>query len=44
VFKNTNIQLFDKVKENISAKYKNLPAKFHQYLDEVIKMKLNELK
>jgi transcriptional regulator with GAF, ATPase, and Fis domain len=37
-------QSFEEAKKRVSAKYKNLPAKFHQYLDEVIKMKLNELK
>ncbi|MCX7798605.1 MAG: sigma 54-interacting transcriptional regulator [Melioribacter sp.] len=28
---------FDMVKEKFSSKYKNLPVRYHQYLDEVIK-------
>ena len=31
---------FEEVKSKFSSKYKNLPAKFHLYLDEVIKWKL----
>jgi len=31
---------FDKVKINFNSKYKNLPHKFHYYLDEIIKKKL----
>lgn len=34
---------FDDVKTKLSAKYKNLPAKFHLYLDDVIQRKLNNL-
>jgi transcriptional regulator with GAF, ATPase, and Fis domain/CHASE2 domain-containing sensor protein len=34
---------FDDVKTKLSAKYKNLPAKFHIYLDDVIQRKLNNL-
>jgi len=33
---------FEKIKENFNAKYKNLPRKFHFYLDEVIKKLLSE--
>ena len=32
---------FESIKQNFNSKYKNLPAKFHLYLDEVIKFKLN---
>jgi len=28
------------VKSEFSSKYKNLPAKFHPYLDEIIKWKI----
>jgi len=31
---------FDELKSKFASKYKNLPAKFHLYLDEVIKWKL----
>lgn len=31
---------FEKVKLEFSSKYKNLPAKFHHYLDEIIKWKI----
>jgi len=31
---------FEKVKINFNSKYKNLPRKFHYYLDEIIKKKL----
>lgn len=34
---------FETVKKNFSSKYKNLPVKFHSYLDEVIKQKLTDL-
>jgi hypothetical protein len=30
---------FDKLKKEFSNKYKNLPVKFHSYLDEVLKWK-----
>jgi transcriptional regulator with PAS, ATPase and Fis domain/CHASE2 domain-containing sensor protein len=33
---------FDKVKMSFSSKYKNLPQRFHKYLDEVIKYLLNK--
>ena len=33
---------FEEIKKLFSSKYKNLPAKFHQALDEVIKWKMNE--
>jgi DNA-binding NtrC family response regulator len=33
-------QNFDELKRKFSSKYKNLPAKFHPYLDEVIKWKI----
>jgi transcriptional regulator with PAS, ATPase and Fis domain len=33
---------FEEIKKLFSSKYKNLPAKFHQALDEVIKWKINE--
>jgi transcriptional regulator with GAF, ATPase, and Fis domain len=32
---------FEEVKSEFSSKYKNLPAKFHTYLDEIIKWKIN---
>lgn len=31
---------FEEVKKEFSSKYKNLPAKFHSYLDEIIKWKI----
>ena len=31
---------FEKMKSEFSSKYKNLPAKFHPYLDEIIKWKI----
>ena len=31
---------FEEVKSEFSSKYKNLPAKFHLYLDEIIKWKI----
>ena len=39
---NTGSKEFEVVKSKFSAKYKNLPAKFHFYLDEIIKWKLNK--
>lgn len=33
-------QNFDELKRKFSSKYKNLPVKFHPYLDEVIKWKI----
>jgi transcriptional regulator with GAF, ATPase, and Fis domain len=36
----TGISDFDEVKIRFASKYKNLPVKFHLYLDEVIKWKL----
>jgi transcriptional regulator with GAF, ATPase, and Fis domain len=36
----TGLTNFDEVKLRFASKYKNLPAKFHLYLDEVIKWKL----
>ncbi|GAB6281894.1 MAG: hypothetical protein STSR0008_06370 [Ignavibacterium sp.] len=38
--KKINSKDFDFVKSKLSAKYKNLPKKFHYYLDEVIKKML----
>lgn len=35
---------FNSVKENLSSKYKNLPQKFHIYLDEIIKNYLDKEK
>ena len=35
---------FEFIKRKFSSKYKNLPAKFHSYLDEIIKWKLDDLK
>ena len=37
--KNVRGENFGKLKNRFSSKYKNLPAKFHSYLDEVIKWK-----
>ena len=34
---------FEKIKSSFASKYKNLPAKFHPYLDETIKNLLNKL-
>ena len=31
---------FEKVKSEFSSKYKNLPVKFHPYLDEIIRWKI----
>jgi hemerythrin-like domain-containing protein len=31
---------FETLKKRFSSKYKNLPAKFHYYLDEIIKRKI----
>lgn len=33
---------FEEIKNKLSSKYKNLPQKFHSYLDEVIKHYLNK--
>ena len=35
--KELTVKDFDKVKINFNSKYKNLPHKFHYYLDEIIK-------
>jgi hypothetical protein len=32
---------FDIIKQKLNSKYKNLPAKFHHYLDEIIRWKIN---
>jgi transcriptional regulator with GAF, ATPase, and Fis domain/CHASE2 domain-containing sensor protein len=37
---NESIKDFSKVKLSFKSKYKNLPAKFHSYLDEIIKVNL----
>jgi len=37
----TGARDFEKVKSEFFSKYKNLPAKFHAYLDEIIKWKIN---
>lgn len=37
--KKTEIKDFEKLKKEFSTKYKNLPVKFHSYLDEVLKWK-----
>ncbi|MGB5288216.1 MAG: sigma 54-interacting transcriptional regulator [Ignavibacteriaceae bacterium] len=43
--KHLNYEDFEEIKKRLSAKYKNLPAKFHHSLDEVIKWKAkNRLK
>jgi hypothetical protein len=34
---------FEIIKRKLSSKYKNLPVKFHYYLDEIIRWKINEL-
>lgn len=39
--KQLNTNEFEKVKASFSSKYKNLPQRFHIYLDEVIKYLLN---
>ncbi|WP_337866234.1 sigma 54-interacting transcriptional regulator [Ignavibacterium sp.] len=39
--KQLNTNDFEKVKASFSSKYKNLPQRFHIYLDEVIKYLLN---
>ena len=33
---------FEIVRRKLNPKYKNLPAKFHRYLDEIIRLKINE--
>jgi transcriptional regulator with GAF, ATPase, and Fis domain/CHASE2 domain-containing sensor protein len=33
---------FDVLRKELNSKYKNLPAKFHRYLDEIIRWKINE--
>jgi transcriptional regulator with GAF, ATPase, and Fis domain/CHASE2 domain-containing sensor protein len=40
--KHLNTNDFDEVKKHLSAKYKNLPVKFHFSLDEVIKWKIRD--
>lgn len=37
--KKTENKDFEKQKKEFSTKYKNLPVKFHAYLDEVLKWK-----
>jgi transcriptional regulator with GAF, ATPase, and Fis domain/CHASE2 domain-containing sensor protein len=32
---------FDIIKQKLNSKYRNLPAKFHHYLDEIIRWKIN---
>jgi transcriptional regulator with PAS, ATPase and Fis domain len=39
--KKTEERDFETLKKRFSSKYKNLPAKFHSYLDEVIKWKIH---
>ncbi|HEY6435287.1 MAG TPA: sigma 54-interacting transcriptional regulator, partial [Ignavibacteriaceae bacterium] len=39
----TKYKDFDELKKELSSKYKNLPAKFHPHLDEVIKWKSQSL-
>lgn len=39
-----NEKEFEKVKEKLNSKYKNLPQKFHFYLDEIIKYSINKEK
>jgi transcriptional regulator with GAF, ATPase, and Fis domain len=33
---------FEIIRKKLNSKYKNLPAKFHHYLDEIIRWKINE--
>jgi len=40
--KKFNAENFEEIKKRLSAKYKNLPAKFHNSLDEIIKWKIRE--
>lgn len=40
--KKFNTENFEEIKKRLSAKYKNLPAKFHNSLDDVIKWKIRE--
>ena len=37
--KSTEQSDFEELKKRFSSKYKNLPAKFHYYLDEILKRK-----
>ena len=37
--KHINNKDFEEIKKRLSAKYKNLPLKYHHFLDEVIKWK-----
>jgi transcriptional regulator with GAF, ATPase, and Fis domain len=37
--KKTDLEDFEILKKRLSSKYKNLPSKFHPYLDEVLKWK-----
>ncbi|MBT8379128.1 MAG: sigma 54-interacting transcriptional regulator [Ignavibacteria bacterium] len=39
--KNVDSTDFETVKQKLYSKYKNLPAKFHHYLDEIIRWKIN---
>ncbi len=38
--RSTGSSSYDTVKASLSSKYKNLPVKFHRYLDEVIRRKI----
>ena len=40
--KHISTENFEEVKKRLSAKYKNLPVKFHHSLDEVIKWKIKD--
>ena len=40
--KHISTENFEEVKKRLSAKYKNLPVKFHHSLDEVIKWKITD--
>jgi transcriptional regulator with GAF, ATPase, and Fis domain len=40
--KSSNSDEFEIVRKNLSSKYKNLPVKFHHYLDEVIRWKISK--
>jgi len=33
---------FEIIRQKLNSKYKNLPVKFHHYLDEIIRLKINE--
>jgi len=39
---NSTTKNFETIRQNFNSKYKNLPVKFHLYLDEVIKFKLKQ--